>query len=163
MPCAKSRSRSSKRFCRENIRVNKSTASVFRKIGSAAVLVAVVLCADLASAEQPQVVLDRGGSTVVLEPYAPNIIRVTLSLQKDPALAAPGFGFVATPSADGWTQPGERQGRYLSFVAPGGYGCEKPSRPSHAHAGGYREVLQWIRSAGAHHDQHAGRQRRFWT
>ena len=53
-------------------------------------------------AQNPQAVLDRGGSTVSLEPYAPNIIRVTLSLNKDQALAAPGYGFTATPAAEGW-------------------------------------------------------------
>jgi alpha-D-xyloside xylohydrolase len=40
-------------------------------------------------AQETRVVLDRGGSTIVLEPYAPNIIRVTLSLLKQPALAPP--------------------------------------------------------------------------
>jgi alpha-D-xyloside xylohydrolase len=49
-----------------------------------------------------QIVLDRGGSGVVLEPYAPNIIRVTLSLAKDRATAGPGYGFTAAPAAQGW-------------------------------------------------------------
>src|SRR6202142_4553545 len=104
-----------KRFFRENIRVNKIMESVFRRIGSAAVLVAVTICAGLASAEQPQVVLDRGGSTVALEAYAPNIIRVTLNLQKDPALAPPGFGFFGTPSANGWSsQESDKNNTYRS-------------------------------------------------
>ncbi len=47
--------------------------------------------------------LDRKGETIVLEPYAPNIIRVTLSLQKEPALAAPGYGLIASPDAAGWS------------------------------------------------------------
>jgi len=47
--------------------------------------------------------LDRKGQTIVLEPYAPNILRVTLSLKKEPALAAPGYGFIGTPAASGWT------------------------------------------------------------
>jgi alpha-D-xyloside xylohydrolase len=47
--------------------------------------------------------IDRKGETIVLEPYAPNILRVTLSLQKEPALAAPGYGFVATPASSGWS------------------------------------------------------------
>ena len=34
--------------------------------------------------------LDRTGETIVLEPYAPNILRVTLSLKRDAALAGPG-------------------------------------------------------------------------
>ncbi|MGH9517061.1 MAG: alpha-glucosidase, partial [Terriglobales bacterium] len=54
-------------------------------------------------AEQSPIVLDHNGSTIVVEPYAQNIIRVTLSLQKDQALAAPGFGFIAHPDASGWT------------------------------------------------------------
>jgi alpha-D-xyloside xylohydrolase len=43
------------------------------------------------------------GETIVLEPYAPNIIRVTLSKEAGPAKAAPGFGFVAEPDAAGWS------------------------------------------------------------
>jgi alpha-D-xyloside xylohydrolase len=50
-------------------------------------------------AEQPAVVLDRDRSTVELQAYAPNIIRVTLSAIKASALAAPGYGFVAQPTA----------------------------------------------------------------
>jgi alpha-D-xyloside xylohydrolase len=46
--------------------------------------------------------LDRKGETIVLEPYAPNVLRVTLSLQHDPALAKPGYGFVASSDASGW-------------------------------------------------------------
>jgi alpha-D-xyloside xylohydrolase len=42
--------------------------------------------------------LDRPGETIVLEPYAPNILRVTLSLNREPALAAPGYGVIATPA-----------------------------------------------------------------
>jgi len=63
---------------------------------------ALTLCAIQAAAQSP-VVLDHNGSTIVLEPYAPNIIRVTLSLQKDQALAAPGFGFSGHADADSWT------------------------------------------------------------
>ena len=47
--------------------------------------------------------LDRRGETIVLEPYAPNILRVTLSLQHDNALAKPGYGFIASPDAAGWS------------------------------------------------------------
>ncbi len=58
----------------------------------------------LAAQAQNNVVLTQGTRTIVLEPYAPNIIRVTLSLIKDPALAPPGYGFIASPSAQGWTR-----------------------------------------------------------
>src|SRR5579859_1751832 len=48
--------------------------------------------------------IGRKGETIVLEPYAPNILRVPLSLQHDNALARPGYGFVgALPNAEGWS------------------------------------------------------------
>ena len=46
--------------------------------------------------------LNRTGETIVLEPYAPNILRVTLSLQREPALSTPGYGVVAGPDGAGW-------------------------------------------------------------
>jgi len=57
----------------------------------------------LTRAQQQPLVIERAGETIVLEPYAPNIIRVTLSLQKDQATAAPGYGFVGTPSFQTWS------------------------------------------------------------
>jgi alpha-D-xyloside xylohydrolase len=53
-------------------------------------------------AAQPPVVLERGSATITLEPYASNIIRITLSLIKPDALAPPGYGFVARPSPQDW-------------------------------------------------------------
>ena len=47
--------------------------------------------------------LNGENETIVLEPYAPNILRVTISKQAEPAKAAPGYGFVAKPDAAGWT------------------------------------------------------------
>jgi alpha-D-xyloside xylohydrolase len=52
-------------------------------------------------AQQAALILDRD-STVALEPYAQNIIRVTLSPIRDSAVAAPGYGFAARPSGQGW-------------------------------------------------------------
>jgi alpha-D-xyloside xylohydrolase len=52
---------------------------------------------------QKQIVLERRDATVTLEPYAPNIVRVTMSLKKDRALAPPGYGITAQPSESGWT------------------------------------------------------------
>src|ERR1700730_9557299 len=57
-----------------------------------------------ASAQPPSLVIERSGETIVLEPYAPNIIRVTLSLQRDQATAAPGYGFVGAPSSQAWSR-----------------------------------------------------------
>src|ERR1700693_5882687 len=73
-------------------------------------LMLALACAGVANAQTSPVVLDRDGGTIVLEPYAPNVIRVTLSLNKKAALAAPGYGFVATPAADGWTRQQSDQG-----------------------------------------------------
>ncbi len=66
-------------------------------------LLLIVVCVGVTNAQVSQVVLDRSGSTIVLEPYAPNIIRVSLSLNKDRALGKPGYGFVAAPAAEAWT------------------------------------------------------------
>ena len=43
-------------------------------------------------------VLAREDRTILLEPYGPNIIRVTLSPDKSAALAGPGYGIVGTPA-----------------------------------------------------------------
>src|ERR1039458_5335460 len=48
--------------------------------------------------------IDRSGETIVLEPYAPNVVRVTLSLQAEAAKGKPGYGFVASADASGWTK-----------------------------------------------------------
>jgi len=46
--------------------------------------------------------LSRNGQTIVIEPYAPNVVRVTLSMIAKEAEAGPGYGFVAKPSQAGW-------------------------------------------------------------
>jgi alpha-D-xyloside xylohydrolase len=71
---------------------------------------AALLVSGNARAQRPQIVLDRDGGTIVLEPYSPNIIRVTLSLLKEPATSAPGYGFVGNPSAEGWSRQQGAQG-----------------------------------------------------
>ncbi|HEY1965350.1 MAG TPA: alpha-glucosidase, partial [Acidobacteriaceae bacterium] len=60
--------------------------------------------------QQAPVVMEHDGSTVMFEPYAPNIVRVTLSMQHDPAVAAAGYGFVAKPNTDGWTHTSDEHG-----------------------------------------------------
>ena len=76
---------------------------MIRKLHLAIAISAALLPAAGAQTQQQRIVLDRGGSTIVLEPYAPNVVRITLSLLKEPALAAPGYGLVATPAARGWS------------------------------------------------------------
>jgi alpha-D-xyloside xylohydrolase len=66
-------------------------------------VVAGLVLASVSASAQSRLELDRKGETIVLEPYAPNILRVTLSLKKEPALAAPGYGIIGTPAAKGWS------------------------------------------------------------
>ncbi|HTW60548.1 MAG TPA: TIM-barrel domain-containing protein [Terracidiphilus sp.] len=54
------------------------------------------------NASMQRVELDYPGETIVLAAYAPNILRVTLSLNRDAALAPPGYGVMAGPNGDGW-------------------------------------------------------------
>jgi len=63
----------------------------------------MVVAGGAARASAQPVVLERDGSTIVLEAYTPNVVRVTLSLERKEALAPPGFGFVAAPDPAGWS------------------------------------------------------------
>lgn len=72
----------------------------------AGLLFAVLLTAGSAPAQDSNgkpVVLERRDATVTLEAYAPNIVRITMSLKKDAALAGPGYGISAEPSESGWS------------------------------------------------------------
>ena len=73
-------------------------------------LILISACVSIANADSSSVVLNRDGSTIVLEPYAPNIIRVTLSMNKDAALAKPEYGFSASAAPDGWAHQQSEQG-----------------------------------------------------
>lgn len=61
----------------------------------------------------------------MLEPYAPNILRVTLSKSSATAKASAGYGFVGTPSMSGWTHHQDasgdevfRSGQLVVHVSP---------------------------------------------
>ena len=70
----------------------------------AAVAALLLLSAAATAQENSQrLILTGGGETIVLEPYAPNILRVTLSMDDAAAKAAPGYGIIAKPDAAGWT------------------------------------------------------------
>ncbi len=70
----------------------------------AAAVAAVLLLATLpcSVAAEPLALLDRNGSYVAVEAYAPNIVRVTISQDKDLALAPPGYGFVGAVDGKDW-------------------------------------------------------------
>lgn len=70
----------------------------------------VLLLATSALPQTTRLVLDRGKSTIVFEPYAANIVRVTLSMSREQATAPPGYGFIASPSAQGWDRQDNDQG-----------------------------------------------------
>jgi alpha-D-xyloside xylohydrolase len=67
---------------------------------SIALLLLSVSCGWGACAQQ--VVLTRDNATVVLEGYAPGVVRVTLSLDKTYALKGPGVGIAAQPATSVW-------------------------------------------------------------
>ncbi len=76
--------------------------------------------------------LERNAASVVVTPYAPNIVRVTLSTRRADAEAPPGYGFIARPASAGWRREpsaaGDRlaSGRLVVEVAP----APPPAPPS---------------------------------
>lgn len=76
----------------------------FRFGTQALVVIVGGLCGAAACAQgSARIETERGEATVLVEPYAPNIVRVSLSLRRADALAAPGYGVVARPAPGGWT------------------------------------------------------------
>jgi alpha-D-xyloside xylohydrolase len=71
--------------------------------GGAALAVASAIAAAPALAA-PLATLDRNGSYVSVEPYAPNIVRVTVATERDEAAAKPGYGITGPADATGWTR-----------------------------------------------------------
>ena len=78
-----------------------------RSAVSLAVCAGIALTAAGVTAQSPaqRLELDRRGETIVLEPYAPNILRVTLSMDDAAAKAGPGYGVIGRPDAAGWSAP----------------------------------------------------------
>ena len=70
-----------------------------------------------ASGQSAHISSDRGTATVLVEPYATNIVRVSISLRKQDALAAPGYGVVAKPDASGWSASSDRGADVLQSAA----------------------------------------------
>src|ERR1700730_3882020 len=95
----------------------KVSTTAFRKLITlvcfASAVVSVGLMAGDKIACAQQLTLPRGDATVLIEPYAPNIVRVSLSLRRDDALAAPGYGISATSSPSGWTAEKDKSGDLL--------------------------------------------------
>ena len=49
-----------------------------------------------------QFLIEKPGATISIEPYGKSIVRITLSINKQAALAAPGYGIVGKAEAEGW-------------------------------------------------------------
>ncbi|HEX4155445.1 MAG TPA: TIM-barrel domain-containing protein [Acidobacteriaceae bacterium] len=61
-------------------------------------------------ASAQRVVLQRDNATVVLEGYAPGIVRITLGLDPKFALQGPGVGISSKPAFSGWTHTSSAAG-----------------------------------------------------
>jgi alpha-D-xyloside xylohydrolase len=79
----------------------------------AGLITAFILAATVGTHAQTGMVLSRGEATVTVEPYAANIVRVTLSLRKEEALGRPGYGITATATNNGWTREAGANGDVL--------------------------------------------------
>jgi len=70
--------------------------------------------------------LQRNDAQVLIEPYAPNVVRVSISKLKEYAFAAPGYGITAKMGGEGWkVESGSngdvlRSSRMVVTVAPQG-------------------------------------------
>jgi len=61
------------------------------------------------AAQESPVILKRDGATIMLEPFAANIVRVSISMDREQAIAPAGYGFVAQPSSNGWAEQHDQQ------------------------------------------------------
>jgi alpha-D-xyloside xylohydrolase len=63
-----------------------------------------------AMAQGDSLVLQRDGRVISLVPYAPTIVRVTISTGAPAGASDPGYGVVGKPSAEGWTHERDAKG-----------------------------------------------------
>jgi len=78
---------------------------------------AIALLPVAAAQAEPMATVDRNGSLVAIEPYAPNIVRVTIAVDRTQADAAPGPGPNAKASAAGWTHRTDPSGDVFASSA----------------------------------------------
>ena len=79
----------------------------------------LALASQIASSAAAQSLgtLDRNGSIVAIEPYAPNIVHVTIALDPKEIEAGAGYGISAKPNASGWTHRTDAAGDTYSSSA----------------------------------------------
>jgi len=73
--------------------------------------------APLPAAAQSLATVERNGAFVAVEPYAPNIVRVTISLERALSDAAPGYGISGKVDAKGWTHKADDSGDVFASPA----------------------------------------------
>ncbi|WP_052075672.1 TIM-barrel domain-containing protein [Sphingomonas taxi] len=78
---------------------------------------AIASLAALPAAADPLAIVDRNGGIVSIEPYASNIVRVTIALDKALAVAPPGEGPNAKPDAAGWSHRSDASGDVFASPA----------------------------------------------
>ncbi len=61
-------------------------------------------------AQESRFVLEREGRTIMLEPYAPNILRVTIAKDQAAAEVAPGYGVTGAADGAGWGREAGKDG-----------------------------------------------------
>jgi alpha-D-xyloside xylohydrolase len=83
-------------------------------LGASVSLLSLMAAPALAA---PIASVDRHGSIVAVEPYAPNIVRVTIALDRALADAPPGDGPNAKPDATGWTHRTDASGDVFTSSA----------------------------------------------
>lgn len=78
----------------------------------------LLLCLVAGSAAaEPLALLDRNGSYVSVEAYAPNIVRITLSQDQDLVLAPPGYGISGSADSEGWKHSADKSGDHFESGA----------------------------------------------
>ena len=88
-----------------------------RGLGRALLASAALLGLTAAAQAAPLGLLDRYGAYVAIEPYAPNIVRVTIATEPDRADAKPGYGIIAAANPAGWTHQTGAAGDTYSSAA----------------------------------------------
>ena len=118
-----------------SVKDRRSCVGSFARRGTGAVIL-MVLLGGLAIAQNGPFVLERDGRVISLEPYAPNILRVTMGADKTTVAGDPGYGFVAKPSPEGWTHERDvdggdviRSARMVVRLAPGDPPAVKLPKP----------------------------------
>jgi len=71
---------------------------------------ASALCWAASALAAPMATVERNGALVAVEPYAPNVVRVTIALDHDRSDSAPGYGIVAKSDMAGWSHSASAAG-----------------------------------------------------